>query len=92
MYETPRKLARLTYDIPQQRYQQLLGALRQARFDHLDDQPNLPFLGVDLWLIERAAGRFRHDIVLSPAAAAGNYREFVRAFQEYLPESVRPGA
>lgn len=91
VYDRPQKQARLHFDIPQPRYQHLLGALRRARFDHLDDEPDLPFLGVDLWLIERAAGSFRHDIVLCPASASGNYREFVRAFREYLPESVRPG-
>jgi len=91
VYARLQKPARLTFSIPQKRYQQLLAELRRARFDHLDDEPDLAFLGVDLWLIERAAGSFQHDIVLGPASAIGNYRECVRAFQQHLPESVRPG-
>lgn len=89
IYDRPQKPATLSFTIPQARYQSLLGALRRARFDHLDDQPELAFIGIDLWLIERAAGSFHHDVVLAPTSATGNYREFVRAFEEYLPESVR---
>lgn len=77
--------------VPRERYQNLLGMLRRTGFDNLDDQPDLPFYGIDLWLVERSAGSFYHDIVLSPETAGGNYREIVRAFRQYLQESIREG-
>lgn len=77
--------------VPLERYQNLLGMLRKTNFDNLDDQPDLPFYGLDLWLVERIAGSFYHDIVLAPETAGGNYREIVRAFRQYLLESIRAG-
>lgn len=82
---------RLAYDlqIPLERYQKLLAALRHNKFDTMDDEPNLPLLGVDLWLIERGAGTFRHDVVVSPQSAVGNHRELILAIRQHLPEAVR---
>jgi hypothetical protein len=85
-------MASLKLNIPLVRYQDLLLALRRARFDTLDDEDDLPYLGVDLWLIERAAGSFYHDIVVCPTNAKGHHREIVLALRQYLPEAVRTGA
>src|SRR5687767_875560 len=46
-----RRLAVLAYDT-------FATALTQLHFDRLPDQQNVPFFGVDLWMIERAAGSF----------------------------------
>ena len=74
-----------------EKFHALLLDLRRARFDKLDDQPDVPFYGVDLWLVERIAGSFYHDIVLSPNSSGGNYREIMRAIQTHIPDSVRQG-
>ncbi|PJF41867.1 MAG: hypothetical protein CUN55_11130 [Phototrophicales bacterium] len=91
-FDRPQKRAELHLNIKTERYNQLLLAMQKANFDKLDDDPTLPFYGADLWLIERAAGSFHHDVVLAPESATGNYRELVRAFQTYLPETTRVGA
>lgn len=91
-YDRPTRRADLSYQVPIARYSGLLAAFRKANFDHLDDEPDLPFYGVDLWLIERAAGSFHHDVVLCPESASGKYRELIRALQDHLPESIRTGA
>lgn len=92
VYDRSPKRATLQFSISLERYQRLLMALRRARFDNLDDQPDLPFIGVRLWLVERSAASFYHDVVLGPNDATGNYREIMRAFQDHLAESVRTGA
>ncbi len=91
-YDRPNHRADLHFQIPIVRYNALLGALRKAHFDTLDDETDLPFHGVDLWLIERAAGSFYHDIVLCPSSATGKHRELMRALQDHLPEAIRTGA
>lgn len=77
--------------VPVQRYHDLLMALRRAKFDSLDDQENVPYMGVDLWLVERIAGSFYHDIILAPGSAGGHHREVMIAIKKLLPESVRQG-
>ncbi len=92
IFDRSPKRAFLHYDISPQRYQDLLVAMRRVNFDKLDDEEDLPFLGVDLWLIERAAGSFYHDVVVCPDTARGHHRELILAFRQYLPEAVRQGA
>lgn len=92
LYDKSPRMAKLKLSIPSTRYQALLVALRRARFDALDDEEDLPYFGVDLWLIERAAGSFYHDIVVCPTSAKGHHREIVLALRQHLPEAVRKGA
>jgi hypothetical protein len=88
-YDKPNKDVFFDYQVPLERYQSLVGALRRVKFDTLDDQPDVPYFGVDLWLVERASGSFYHDVVLSPDSARGFYRELVLAIREHLKESLR---
>lgn len=90
VYDKPGKAVFFTYTIEGERYKNLLTALRRVRFDTLDDQPDVPYFGVDLWLVERASGSFYHDVVLSPGSARGPYRELILAIREHLKEAVRP--
>lgn len=90
VYDKPGKSVYFDYSVESDRYKQLLGALRRVKFDNLDDQPDVPFFGVDLWLIERASGSFYHDVVLSPGSARGFYRELILAIREHLKEALRP--
>lgn len=91
VYDKPPEPVYFDLKVPLERYQNLLGMLRKTNFDKMDDQPDLPFYGINLWLVERIAGSFYHDIVLAPETAGGNHREIVRAFRQFLPESVREG-
>jgi hypothetical protein len=77
------------FRIPLERYHKLLTGLRLSRFEMLDDAFDAPPAGVDVWLVERAAGSYLHDIVLSPGNATGHHREVVLALKTHLPESVR---
>ena len=90
VYDKPNKDVRFSYAIPLERYLALLGTLRRAHFDALDDQPDVPFFGVDLWLVERASGSFYHDVVIQPESATGLHGEIVIAIRAQLKEALRP--
>jgi hypothetical protein len=83
----------LTHPIDSRRYQAWVLALQKARFDRLADQPNIPFYGIDLWLVERAAGSFLKGVIIAPQvasdAAESSYTTVVRAVETYLPEALR---
>ncbi len=89
VYDKPGKYVYFTHLIDLDRYRSLLAALRRARFDTIDDQPDVPFFGVDLWLVERASGSYYHDVVLSPDSARGFYREMLLTIREHLKEALR---
>lgn len=88
-YDYPGKDVHFSYPVDYERYQSLIASLRRSRYDELDDQPEVPFFGVDLWLVERASGSFYHDVVLSPESARGFYREVILALREHLKEALR---
>ena len=88
VYDKPGKEV-FDYTIEPERYQALMTALRRIKLDRLDDQPDVPFFGVDLWLVERASGSYYHDVVMSPDSARGFYRELLLAIRQHLKEAVR---
>lgn len=90
VYDRPGRDVRFTYPVTLERYMTLLSALRRAGFDALDDQPDVPYFGVDLWLVERASGSFYHDVVLQPESAAGLHGEIASAISAQLKEALRP--
>lgn len=92
IYDKSPRRATLEFTWSLERYHTLLAALRRARFDFLDDDDDLPLTTVDLWLIERVAGSFYHDLVISPGSARGHHREIVLALREHFLEAVREGA
>jgi len=79
----------LDYPINAERFTKLNLALRALGFDKQDDQPDIPWYGADLWLVERAAGTFHHDVILAPDRAIGIHGEFVRLVRDHLLEAVR---
>ncbi len=89
VYDKPGKEVYFDYPVEPERYQALITTLRRIKFDRLDDQPDVPFFGVDLWLVERASGSYYHDVVLSPESARGFYRELILALQQHLKEALR---
>lgn len=77
------------FEMTLQEYQAFDIAMRRAGFDRRDDQADLPFIGADLWLIERASGSFVHNLVLSPTLADGVYGWMVEAVKTHLPLAIR---
>jgi hypothetical protein len=90
VYDKPNKSVFFTYPVEADRHQALLTAIRRLKFDKLDDQPDVPYFGVDLWLVERASGSFYHDVVMAPDSARGFYRELVLTLRQHLKEALRP--
>lgn len=79
----------LTLPVEQERFDAFAGVLLKLRFDHLPDQPNIPAHGVDLWMLERAAGGFAKSIILAPKLAQDVHADLIAAVHEHLPESAK---
>lgn len=79
----------LDYLIDTDRFIAFNLALRTLGFDKLDDLPDIPWYGADLWLVERAAGTFHHDIIIPPDSATGIHAAIVRLVRSGLPEAIR---
>jgi hypothetical protein len=80
----------LTHSIEIERFREFDAALRKLGFDTLDDPRDVPYYGNDLWLIERAAVSFHHDIIIAPSKATGVYAEIVKLVREKMREATRP--
>jgi hypothetical protein len=79
----------LTFRVEQPRYEGLTLAFQRLNFDKLPDQTSIPPHGVDLWLLERAAGSFVKSVILSPEIAGESYAALANTIQQYLPEALR---
>jgi hypothetical protein len=79
----------LTPHVPLPRCREFAAALRALQFDSLDDMLEIPWHGVDLWLVERASGTFFHDVVIAPDRAEGPHLGIVTAIRELLREATR---
>ncbi len=75
--------------VPLERCREFTLALRALKFDTLDDMPDLPWFGADLWLVERASGGFHHDVVLAPDRATDVYGSIVSVVHLHLKEALR---
>jgi hypothetical protein len=71
------------------RYEAFVDGLQALKFDHLSDQPNIPAHGVDLWMVERAAGNFVKGVILAPELTSNVYARLVYLVSTTLPEAVR---
>jgi hypothetical protein len=79
----------LTLSIETARAEAFGTGLRRLNFDRLDDQPDIPWFGEDLWLVERAAGAFHHDVIIAPESATGPHADIVGLTRTLLHEAVR---
>jgi hypothetical protein len=79
----------LRHELPKARFMAWEQGLKQHRFDSLRDQPGLPLYGVDLWLLERAAGTFITSVIFAPALADGPHAAVCAFVQTHLPEALR---
>lgn len=80
---------RLVYNISEERYHAVVVGLQNAAFDKLGDQPDLPFYGAEIWLIERGAGSFVKSLLLAPQTATGVYATIIALIRTQLPEALR---
>jgi hypothetical protein len=71
------------------RYEAFTSALQKVHFDSLADQQNIPPHGVDLWLLERAAGAFNKSVIIAPELTGSIYARLVYMIGSTLPEAVR---
>jgi hypothetical protein len=78
----------LTPLITPARYDEFVKALQNIRFDRMSDQLNLPSTS-DVWLVERAAGTFTHNVLVAPEAAIDSHARLVNAVKNGLPEALR---
>lgn len=76
---------RLTRDT----YEALTKDFNALNFDKLADQPNIPFYGVDMWLVERGAAGFVKSLLVAPQVAERTYAQLVGIISTALPEAVR---
>lgn len=79
----------LVYPVSLKQYEAFAAALHTAGFDRMSDQRDVPFFGVDLWLVERAAGSFVKSVIIAPRTAVNPHIAVVKAIEYYLPEAVR---
>lgn len=79
----------ITHPITEAHCEAFGSVLQKVNFDHLPDQPQLVLYGIDLWLVERAAGGFNKSVILSPNRPDVPYSSIVNAVDAYLPEAVR---
>jgi hypothetical protein len=79
----------VTFQIEQSRFEAFLLSLQKAQFDHLADQPHIPPHGVDLWLLERAAGSFYKSVIIAPELTAHIYARLVFEMNAHLPEALK---
>ena len=80
----------LTRQIEEARYDAFVKALKSIHFDKMPDQPDLPaHHSTDLWLVERAAGNFRHSVILAPDEARDDFSRLANAVKNGLPEALR---
>lgn len=75
--------------MPLSDYEAFMQAMLKAQFDRLPDQPDLPFYGSDIWLVERAASGFLKSVLMAPSNGKGQYAAIMAAVRAYIPEATR---
>lgn len=65
------------------------AALQAVKFRSLSHQPNLSYAERSLWLIQQAAGAYRHGIMVAPDRPEPPYSAIVNAIDDCLPEAIR---
>jgi hypothetical protein len=85
---TGRALA-LDFRIDRARFEAFRAALKRIGFDRLEDFADIPWYGADLWLVERAAGSFHHDVIIPPGTGTGIHADIISLTRQYIREAVR---
>ena len=79
----------LEHAITAERFRAFNAALRKLGFDKLDDPDDIPWFGTDLWLVERSALTFHHDVIIPPESATGIHGEIVKLIHAQFREAIR---
>ncbi len=90
VYQRALLLKPITHRIDGERYETFVKAVKNLGFDRMHDQPDLPdYDATDLWLIERAAGTFGHNLIVAPDLARNEFARLANAIKNGLPEVLR---
>lgn len=89
VYEDFNQQKPLVFTLKAAQYEKWTSALAQANFDTLRDQPAPPEKLHSLWLLERAAGSFHKNLLLTPQHTPPPYSILVNAIDGYLPEALK---
>jgi len=79
----------LSHTLDVERFRNFMASLKKIGFDKLDDASNIDWYASDLWLVERGASAFHHDMIIAPDTATGAHAEIVTLVREQLHESIR---
>ena len=69
--------------------ERMQAVLLEARFRKLSDQAGISYDDRSLWLIQQAAGRHAHGILVAPDRPELPYSTIVNAIDAYLPQAIR---
>ncbi len=89
VYRAPSTAIRAKHILPMERYRPFARRMLELGFDRMDDQPGINPTS-EIWLIERVAAHYHHDLVVSPPGASGPHAEIVDCFRKHLPEAISP--
>ncbi len=87
-YLVPGRLVRRLDAFDPMRYDAIRRQIMQLGFDRLDDQNAVKLQG-DVWLLERAAVGYHHDVVLLPGQASNIHLTLVERLRRFWPEAVQ---
>ena len=70
-------------------FEAFIGAIRPSQFDKISDQAEIPLVGVDICLFERAGGNFIKAILFAIPNHQAPYNHLVTTIQQFMPEALR---
>lgn len=79
----------ITRGMPPPAFGGWVSALNAVKFDRMHDQDGIMPYGVDLCMVERAAGGYEQGVIFVPSKADGAYAALLAAIRIYLPEVLR---
>lgn len=79
----------LTRPLDEARLNQFIQRMSKLNFDKLSDQPDIPYYGVDLCMVERGAANFLRSVILAPKHADGVHLDLFDTIRASFPELLR---
>lgn len=70
-------------------FEAFIGAIRPSQFDKISDQTDIPLVGADICLFERAGGNFIKAILFAIPNNHAPYNHLVMTIQQFMPEALR---
>src|SRR5258708_4005900 len=72
-----------------ERFRAMIATLKKIGYDRMDEDKTIDWVNADVWLVERAASAFHHDVIIAPATASGIYADIVALVTSSMREAVR---